>query len=50
VFSNTIQNLPCGPDANRQILLLLTQIIMEHSGVLFDRDEAKHNVAALNYH
>jgi hypothetical protein len=27
-----------------------TRIIMEHSGALFDKDEAKHSVATLNCH
>jgi hypothetical protein len=27
-----------------------TRIIMEHSGALFDKDEATHNVATLNCH
>jgi hypothetical protein len=32
------------------VLVPATRIIMEHSGALFDKDEAKHNVATLNCH
>jgi hypothetical protein len=34
----------------QQMLSLITRIFMEHSGALFDKDEAEHNVATLNCH